>query len=39
MRDKGMSSKEASKEEIPQSLTPKSIEDMVVKVMEDNKTT
>jgi hypothetical protein len=36
MRDKGMSSKEASKEEIPHNLKPKSIEDTAVKIMEDN---
>lgn len=37
MIERGMSLEKASKEETPQNLTPKFVEDMVVDVMEHNK--
>jgi hypothetical protein len=39
MRDRGMSSKDASKEESSHNLTPKFIEELVEEVLGNNKTT
>jgi hypothetical protein len=39
MRDRGMSSKDVSKEESSHNLKPKSIEELVEEVLVSNKTT
>jgi hypothetical protein len=38
MRDKGMSSKDTSKEETPHNLTPKYVEELAEEVLGNNKT-
>jgi hypothetical protein len=38
MRDKVVSSREGSKEETPQNLTPRFVDDLTIEVMEGNKT-
>jgi hypothetical protein len=39
IRDKGMLSKDASKNETPQNFTPKYVEEMTKEVLRSNKTT
>jgi hypothetical protein len=38
MKDKVVSSREGSKEETPQNVTPIFIVDLIIKIMEGNKT-